>query len=550
MQIEKIRIQNFKKFEDAIFEFNPDVNILVGSNESGKSTILEAIELCLNSAYRGKPLAGELKTDLFNSNALQKFIASDQTIDDLPELCLELFINGVPEYKGDNNSLNDDCEGIKLSVRFDRDLADAYEEYKKSEEKIVSIPVEFYMVEWCDFAWAKIKYLTRKVNSLSIDTTRLHPTYGKNRYITNILNATLSKENLALLNINYRHLKELFSEQRHVVDINAELDSDNTVTDKNLEIVADVAPSSSFETGLQLAIESINFPLIGKGEQNKIQIKLAMQNAANNVDLLLIEEPENHLSHANLTSLIGFIESQRGEKQLFITTHSSFVLNKLSFDKLCLIGENYARLKDLDPKISKRLKRLPSYDTMRAVLADKIVLVEGPSDELVLKRYYLEKHNKLPEEDGIDVIVVRGLGFPNYLEIAKALTKKANIVKDNDHDYEENILTFSAGYKDVTSIKFPHSDNDEYHSLEPLLIGTNAVTDQSLEHYASIVLSTQTNRLFLQESLGEDRINFLRNWYTSETNSGSKKVDSAMRIFESDDNIVYPDFFSEVFSFD
>lgn len=212
MKIEKIRIQNFKKFEDDTFEFNHDVNILVGSNDSGKSTILEAIEICLNSAYRGKSLSVELKADLFNSNALQTYIESNQTIDDLPEICIELFINGVPEYKGNNNSLKDDCQGIKVTILVDRDLAGAYEEYRTSGVAIKSIPVEFYKTEWFDFSWDQVKYLNRRVKGLFIDTARLHPTYGKNRYITNILNATLSKENLALLNVNYRQLKELFSE--------------------------------------------------------------------------------------------------------------------------------------------------------------------------------------------------------------------------------------------------------------------------------------------------------------------------------------------------
>lgn len=549
MQIDKIRIQNFKRFEDATFEFNPDVNIIVGSNDSGKSTILEAIEICLNSAYRGKAFVTELKADLFNRNALQKYLDSDQTIEDLPKISIELFINGVPEYKGNNNSLSEDSQGLKLSVLVDRDLAGAYEEYRKAQESIKSIPIEFYKIEWFTFSWDPIKYMTRKVSGLFIDTTRLHPTYGKNRYITNILNATLSKENLALLNVNYRQLKELFSEQQHVVDVNAGLDSDDVVTDRNLEIVADVAPSSSFETGLQLAVDAVNFPLIGKGEQNKIQIKLAMQNAANNINLLLIEEPENHLSHANLTALIGFIEDQRGDKQLFITTHSSYVLNKLSINKLCLIGNEYTRLKDLNSDVTKRLKRLPSYDTMRAVLADKMVLVEGPSDELVLKKFYFERHNKLPEEDGIDLIVVRGLGFANYLEIARALGKTVTVVKDNDHNYTANIVEYAADYTDFGNIKFLASDNDDYHSLEPLLIGTNSQTDAMLEHYAEIVLSPQTFTLFKNEAVGQARIDFLRTWFKDKGNTGSKKVDSAMKIFESDKSIVYPEFFSRVFEF-
>ncbi|CAI8774705.1 hypothetical protein EMIT0P258_190054 [Pseudomonas sp. IT-P258] len=88
------------------------------------------------------------------------------------------------------------------------------------------------------------------------------------------------------------------------------------------------------------------------------------------------------------------------------------MLNKLSTDKICLLHDTYKRLHLLDKGVVKTLKRLPSYDTLRVALSRKVVLVEGPSDELILKRIYKDIHNgRLPEQDGIDIIVVRGVGF-------------------------------------------------------------------------------------------------------------------------------------------
>ncbi|HFD32785.1 MAG TPA: ATP-dependent endonuclease, partial [Gammaproteobacteria bacterium] len=56
MKLNKLKIKDFKQFRDQEFEFNDEINIIVGDNESGKSTLLEAIETCLNFRYRGKPL--------------------------------------------------------------------------------------------------------------------------------------------------------------------------------------------------------------------------------------------------------------------------------------------------------------------------------------------------------------------------------------------------------------------------------------------------------------------------------------------------------------
>ena len=49
MAIHKVKISNFKCFKGLFeLELNKGLNILVGNNETGKSTILEAISYCFN----------------------------------------------------------------------------------------------------------------------------------------------------------------------------------------------------------------------------------------------------------------------------------------------------------------------------------------------------------------------------------------------------------------------------------------------------------------------------------------------------------------------
>ena len=59
-RIKKLKVKNFKKFTNQTFELNDDINILVGDNECGKSSVLEAIELCLNFCHRGRPISPEV----------------------------------------------------------------------------------------------------------------------------------------------------------------------------------------------------------------------------------------------------------------------------------------------------------------------------------------------------------------------------------------------------------------------------------------------------------------------------------------------------------
>lgn len=63
MAIEKVIIQNFKKFKNPFeVKFNENINLLVGDNESGKSTILEAIHVALTGMYAGRNIRNQLST--------------------------------------------------------------------------------------------------------------------------------------------------------------------------------------------------------------------------------------------------------------------------------------------------------------------------------------------------------------------------------------------------------------------------------------------------------------------------------------------------------
>ena len=548
MIIRKLKLKNFKKFEDQTFEFNDDINIIVGDNESGKSSLLEAIEIVINCIYRGKPLKAELTTDLFNNDCITQYLSGSKSQNTLPEILIEAYLDGNPILKGTNNSEKEDTEGIFVRIYFDIDLSDSYAAFIKNPDEVSTLPVEFYKFEWLSFAWNRITFHNKNVNCLFVDSSRLHPTYGRTKYINSIISAALDKNARSTLNLNYRQLKARFDQEKDVVEINKNLDANNDVTNKSLKITADIASTASWESNLQLAVDNVSFNQIGKGEQNQIQIKLALQNKAQDVDIVMIEEPENHLSHINLVRLISSIEKKNQGKQIFLTTHSSYVLNKLSIDKLCLLANAYIRLKDIEPNTVKTLKRLPGYDTLRVVLAQKLILVEGPSDELIIKKIYLNKFGRLPEEDGIDIIVVRGIGFKNYLSIAKPLNHPVRVVKDNDGDYQKKIVEWSKDYDD-SNFQYFSPEDDEHYSLEPAIIEVNGDTLENLDRLAKTMLSTQTYKLYQGSGNLNARKAFLKDWYGIKK-SGKRKVDSAIRIFDSKEDIRFPDYLTKTIEFD
>lgn len=549
MHVNKLKIKNFKIFRDRSFEFNDDINIIVGDNETGKSTLLEAIEICLSYCIRGKALSSELTTELFNNRCVADYLAGDLAQDSLPEILIEVFLEGNPKLRGNNNSTKEDTEGLFVRISFDPDLSESYSLFIENQDTVSTLPVELYKIEWWSFAWKRVMHHDKNIKCLFVDPSRLHPTFGRARYISSIVNAALDKNARTTLNLNYRQLKARFDEEKDVVAINETLDADNEVTDKSLKITADIDSTRSWESNLQLTVDDVIFAQIGKGEQNLIQIKLALQNKASDVDIVMIEEPENHLSHINLVRLISRIEKKNKEKQIFLTTHSSYVLNKLSVNKLCLLGVGYTRLKDVDDKTVKTLKRLPGYDTLRLILAKKLILVEGPSDELVIKKLYLNQHKRLPEEDGIDIIVVRGIGFKTYLNIARPLKHPVRVVKDNDGDYKTNIEKWGNDYENCDFIEIFSPKKNFEHSLEPSLVEANGASDKKLDLLARVMLSKLTYKKYAKSDDLADKKAFLKDWFDG-SDSGGKKVDSAIRIFDSGEDISYPKYLQEAVQFD
>ncbi len=552
MLVESLRLINFKKFKDRAFEFNEDVNIFVGDNNAGKSTILEALEIVLNFQYRGRPLNNEFSPDLFNCDAVADFLASPKAPTDLPVLVIEAYMKNVPDYRGTNNSLLKDAQGVQVKASFDSDFTEAYRDYMAAGAPITSIPVEFYKVEWMDFAWNVIKPMSKKFRALYIDPTRIHPTFGKNQYISNVLSTALKKDEEYRLSLNYRETLQTFNDTDEVKIVNKDLDSDNKITDKKLTIAANTMPAGALQNGLQLEVDAVPFHMIGKGEQSKVQIKLALHNKSKDIDLVMMEEPENHLSHVELSKLVQDIEDQRDGKQLFLTTHSSYVLNKLSIAKICLLHDSYKRLHLLDKEVVKTLKRLPGYDTLRVALSKTVVLVEGPSDELVLKKIYRDNNKgRLPEHDGIDIIVVRGVGFKTFIEIGKEIGTAVNVLRDNDGDYANNVVEAQKEYAAYPNIKLISSANNKEFSLEPAMISANATSEKDLMAFAKIVLSPKTYNLLVAEPTFDDKFAFVVEWFKSADGDGKgkKKVDSAIRLFETSDPFKYPAFLGEVLNF-
>ena len=128
MKINRLKIVNYKLFQNVTIEMNENINIFVGENDSGKSTILEALSMVLTGKINGSSVANRLNLDWFNAQVRQKFKESIEAgnTPDLPTIEIEVYFASsdedeiaIKKYRGTNNSLHEDAEGVKLEIIFD-----------------------------------------------------------------------------------------------------------------------------------------------------------------------------------------------------------------------------------------------------------------------------------------------------------------------------------------------------------------------------------------------------------------------------------------------
>ena len=539
MKIKKVILSNFKSFKEKFtLQLNSGMNIIVGNNEAGKSTLLEAINLALTGLYNGRPAALELSQYLFNQLSVKQYIDSITEGKPLPppELFVELYFEDHVDLsfmQGDGNSEKSYSHGLLIKIELNEEYSDLYDALIAGGE-VKTLPIEYYHVVWKTFARQSVMARHIPLKSAFIDSSTSRYQNGSDIYISRIIKDLLTQKELVDIGQSHRQMKESFMGSTSIEAINKKISSAGKISDKTIKICVELSGKNAWESSLMTYLNDIPFHFIGKGEQSIVKTNLALaHDKTKEANILLIEEPENHLSHIKLNQLINTIKDHCQDKQIIITTHSSFVANKLGLkDLILLTNKKTLKLTDLSPGTSSFFEKISGYDTLRLILGDKAVLVEGDSDELVVQKAYLTRHKKLPIENGIEVISV-GVSFLRFLEIAKKLTLNVCVVTDNDGDVGaiQKKYTDYVGKNEAPNIKICFDDVVDTGSLN---IGTKAFNYNTLEPKIVKVNGLEAMKTILDVTY--DTVDELH------VHMKNNKTDCALKIFNSNNSINYPQY--------
>lgn len=372
--------------------------------------------------------------------------------------------------------------GICLRCFPKNDLRDDIEKLIASENS--AFPYEYYTVEIKTFSGKTLTPFNRVIKHLNIDNTKISNEYASKAYIKRLYLANSTADQRNQLKYDYRGVKERFSNERFT-DLNIATQSNYKFGVKN-----DV--KANLETDLTITDEGIDIDSMGVGKQCFIRTSFAISKSSD-IDVVLLEEPENHLSHTRMSQLIEEI-IKNTESQLFIATHSSMILSRLDLRHAIILGsfdDDPVRMADLPEDTAKFFMKAPSNSVLEFALSTKNILVEGDAEYILMPVFFKNVTESDLKNSGSHVISVNGTSFPRYLDIARLLTIKTVVITDNDKNFDSKITDRYASYVGEDNIQIYADPDPERYTFEICIYRDNQKICDDLYSEGRKTLSVQ-----------------------------------------------------------
>ena len=368
MYVSKIRVKNFKTFDDVCLDLNK-FNVLIGACGSGKTNFIQVFELLNDISYDFHDAIkkhGERYVKNFNllENNLEscievQFSNIDKSINlrsnkDILlsftnvnyELCFNFYhdecnvqneiVKLTCNVEYENNQIEDneiiiknnngeikveflnDLDGLEISEIIPDTLADIVSQnFKKDNTPIINSALSTIPVKWGDFFKNISSYDFDPKFCKNINTTGNEKLtkYGGNLPIVlkNILNDETMKKEFLIYYTNFLpYIKEVAVEK--VLD----------------------------EERIFMIIEKYNdvkipAPFISDGTSTIMAILIALN--FQDSEIILIEEPERHIHPSLINQLMLMMESV--DKQVIVTTHSPELLKYSELEDILFISRDY-----------------------------------------------------------------------------------------------------------------------------------------------------------------------------------------------------------------
>jgi putative ATP-dependent endonuclease of OLD family len=440
MHISEIRLWNFRKYgkissnlnrePDLILLLNKGLNVLIGENDSGKSTILDAIKLVLKThAYEWIKVedtdfytgADKLKIEIhfsgISNDEGKHFIEwcgwAEEEIEKDGKLVTELRPKLILIYQAeirDNRIIPSD---IKAGM-------DGVGHLLNAEAR------EYLKCTYLKALRDADSELTAKKNSRLSEILQKHQLFFKQKGVEHEFEIDFKKINNKIEN----HFKGSKNDKRYNEQIKIRID-------EYLEKFIDNKTISLFSLGrpeIKNILEKLNLGIVGKnnlglGTMNRLFMAaelLHLKREWNGLKLCMIEELEAHLHPQAQMKIIGALsEDAKNGIQFILTTHSPNIASKVHLESLIICKDNNVfpltkNCTKLGEDNYTYLERFLDVTKSNLFFAKGVIIVEGWSEEILMPELAIKLGHDLTAKE----VSIVNVASTAYLHFGKIFLRK------------------------------------------------------------------------------------------------------------------------------
>jgi predicted ATP-dependent endonuclease of OLD family len=473
MYISQIKIKNYRGFRDFSTSLKK-MTVVIGENDAGKTNFFSAISLPLsanNIDYNQKRL---VVSDI-NIQCIADFykavingLSGSKLTSLIPKISVTIdFSSPVDEYERQilGRWLYDDNgqECYRIQYEFkpkdDNDLiiavSDLLKDIKDSESaRWFTLPLELYEYKIVsvnngkDISFKDLKRVRINTITAERDDFSESNTMKSNSLLTKLLVNTLNDRERNEINQAYVNFFSSIEDTDSFDKIVNSMHDDDGF--KNIESFINKIKCIPNLPNLKNILSNITLQYgdnflyqKGLGERNLIYIFILFayyrSNEKEHFNLCCIEEPEAHLSVNNLRLASDFIYKSTAQNssmlQTIVATHNPAVINKLKLSSvIAFSGDKAISLSDVSSQLLDYLRKRPNFDILKLLFANKIILVEGTTEEMLFNCFMIKNQNL----NNIEVISIGQKGYRTFLDVwlklnKDNLDKKIGVIRDFDN---------------------------------------------------------------------------------------------------------------------